>query len=37
MNYIKLNNVSLEKITITYPNQQETEIDNPNIFIPELP
>lgn len=37
MNYIKLHNVSLEKITITYPGQQEVTIDNPYNFIPERP
>lgn len=36
MNYINLNNVYLEKITITYPNKKEpTDIDNPYNFIPE--
>jgi len=36
MNYINLKNVSLEKITITYPNKKEpTNIDNPYNFIPE--
>ena len=35
MKYIHLNNVSLDKITITYPEQEPQEIDNECNFIPK--